>query len=158
MNLTLIDISYVLLFVLAVSSLYSIIISNKTNRVITFFLVPLIIAASIISFYAIHSLQGRPKYEWPEGQIEILSMKLVQPTIWLLVRHEGEQEPTLYGVEWNKETVRLLQLQIQERMNLQLSTQGEFKKPKKQQGSGSQADGKRFWEPLKPKKYDLKEK
>ena len=103
-------------------------------------------------------LQGRAIYKWPEGKIQVVSLVVEQPTIWLLVVHEGDNIPTYYGVEWSPQTARELQRQIQERMDLGLSTEGEFKKPREQsQNSGIYAAGPRYWQPIKPKKQIRKE-
>lgn len=147
--MTLIETSYVLLFILAVVSLYSIIASGK-HRVLTFLLVPLVIAASISSFYAFYSLQGKAIKSWPEGEIEIISLQLTQPHISMLVVHKNELEPTFYSLEWSPEIAKKLQ-EILTRQKMGMSTTGEFKKPeaKPSANGNSSADGPRFWEPKK---------
>ena len=150
MHISLVEASYILLFIVAVSSLYSIIVSNKTNRLITFFLVPLIISASIVSFYAIHSLQGRAIHEWPKGEIQIVSITVKKPKIWLTVIHKGDIEPKFYGIQWTTENAKQIQ-RLAKRMELGISAEGEFKTPRDPKSGGSFSQGPRYWQPLKQK-------
>lgn len=59
--------------------------------------------------YLMHTLNGQPRpvaWEFRKGEPEIIAADWIEgKTVWLLVRWEGEVDPTLYRLGWNKEMV-----------------------------------------------------
>jgi len=115
-----------LLFALAVLTVYALIQLGK-NNVLTFFLIPLALVASIYTSYTLFALQGTPINSLPEGNVEVVWVEVQKPEIFFTVRHLGETEPTYYVIPYTtanaKEMDRLLKAMMKgQRM------EGEFKK------------------------------
>ena len=63
-------ISIGLIFALSVLTVYSLIQLGK-NNILTFFLIPLALVASIFTGYTLFALQGTPINDMPKGQVEV---------------------------------------------------------------------------------------
>ena len=115
-----------LLFALAVLTVYALIQLGK-NNVLTFFLIPLALVASIYTSYTLFALQGTPINSLPEGNVEVVWVEVQKPEIFFTVRHFGESEPTYYTIPYTdknaKEMDRLLKMMMKG-----VRPEGEFKK------------------------------
>ena len=100
-----------LLFALAVLTVYALIQLGR-NNVLTFFLIPLALVASIYTSYTLFALQGTPINSLPEGNVEVVWVEVQKPEIFFTVRHFGKTEPTYYVIPYTtanaKEMDRLL--------------------------------------------------
>ena len=85
-------IASILLFLLAVISVYAL-IKSKSNLVALFFLIPIILSSSIYTGYSIYVLQGTPINGLPEGKVELIWAEMQKPNIVFLVRHENTPTP-----------------------------------------------------------------
>ena len=70
----------ILLFLLAVVSVYAL-IKSKENALVLFFLIPIILASSIYTGYSIYVLQGTPINNLPEGKVELIWAEIQKPNI-----------------------------------------------------------------------------
>ena len=73
----------ILLFLLAVVSVYAL-IKSKGNMIALFFLIPVILSSSIYTGYSIYVLQGTPIYSLPEGKVELVWAEMQKPNIVFL--------------------------------------------------------------------------
>ena len=106
--MTIVEISIISIFFLAAFSLYVLIYNGKKDLT-TFILVPLILIVGTISGYSLQLLKGTPIYQIPVGEVQIVSMHIEKPTIWVLVKGEGDSTPKFYGMPYTKETAENLQ-------------------------------------------------
>jgi hypothetical protein len=141
--------SLCLLVMLATFSLYAIIASGR-HRLFTFILTPIIILSSIISVYAIYSLQGTAIEEIPQGEITIVSVAIAQPNIHVLVVKQGDSEPTYYKFEYSKQRAEQMQ-EILLRQRMQMSTTGEFETKSGNQGNSKHTPGDLIFKPVENK-------
>lgn len=115
-----------LLFALAVLTVYALIQLGR-NNVLTFFLIPLALVASIYTSYTLFALQGTPINSLPEGNVEVVWVEVQKPEIFFTVRHFGETEPTYYAIPYTdknaKEMDRLLKMMMKGQR-----VEGEFQK------------------------------
>lgn len=115
-----------LLFALAVLTVYAVIQLGK-NNVLTFFLIPLALVASIYTSYTLFALQGTPINSLPEGQVEVVWIEVQKPEIFFTVRHMGESEPTYYVIPYTTDNAKEMQ-RLLEMMMKGTRPEGEFKK------------------------------
>ena len=147
----------ILLFLLAVVSVYAL-IQSKKNYLIMFILIPTILCSSIYTGYSIYVLQGTPIYDLPKGKVELVWAEMQKPDIVFLVRHEDEKIPKYYRIPYTKENARLMN-----RLN-QMSAAGHPQEGKfklKEEGGRIQENQDVLFdkikrEPLPPKKNALK--
>jgi len=115
-----------LLFALAVLTVYALIQLGK-NNVLTFFLIPLALVASIYTSYTLFALQGTPINSLPEGEVEIVWIEVQKPEIFFTVRHFGESEPTYYVIPYTTDNAKEMQ-RLLEMMMKGVRPEGEFQK------------------------------
>lgn len=129
-----------LLFVTSVIALYALILSRK-NRIVLLFLIPALLVASVYTGYSIYVLQGTPKAGIPEDtQVEIVWMEVAKPDIRLLLRVEGDTEPTYYRIPYSEENVKELEKAMQQAKALgKEGPDGVFKK-----NTGGEENGGEF--------------
>ena len=106
--MTIVEISIISIFCLAAFSLYVLIYNGKKDFT-TFVLVPLILFVGIVSGYSLQVLKGTPIYNIPTGEVQVISINIEKPTIWVLVKGEGDSTPKFYGMPYTKETAENLQ-------------------------------------------------
>jgi hypothetical protein len=147
----------ILLFLLAVVSVYAL-IKSKENAIVLFFLIPIILASSIYTGYSIYVLQGTPIHSLPQGKVELIWAEIQKPNIVFLVRHEDTSIPKYYRLPYTKENAKLLG-NLSEQAEKGSPQTGEFKPPNKG-GSITVNQDVSFdrikREPLPPKKNALK--
>ena len=104
-------ISIGLIFALSVLTVYSLIQLGK-NNILTFFLIPLALVASIFTGYTLFALQGTPIDDMPEGQVEVIWVEIQKPNIYFLVRPAGETQPVYHRIPYtNKNADKMAELQ-----------------------------------------------
>lgn len=131
---------YLGLFFVASVCVYAI-IHSRTNRILTFLLIPAVLAISLWTWQAIYALQGTPRTVLPWDQkVEVLWTAQLKPWIYLLVVHKGDVQPTYYKIIWNDENQYKVN-QIEKVIQSQGSAAGTFKQP---QGQGT-TDGSFFF-------------
>ena len=150
-------IASILLFLLAVISVYAL-IKSKSNLVALFFLIPIILSSSIYTGYSIYVLQGTPINGLPEGKVELIWAEMQKPDIVFLVRHENTPTPKYYRIPYTKENAKLLS-GLNQQASQGRPQEGEFK-PKETSGTRIENQDVSFdrikREPLPPKKNALK--
>ena len=146
----------ILLFLLAVVSVYAL-IKSKGNMIALFFLIPVILSSSIYTGYSIYVLQGTPIYSLPEGKVELVWAEMQKPNIVFLVRHEDSTIPKYYRIPYTKENAKLLSA-LNQMAGMGHPQEGEFK-PKEEGGLQQENQDVSFdrikREPLPPKKNAL---
>lgn len=146
----------VLLFLLAVVSVYAL-IKSKSNFVALFFLIPVILSSSIYTGYSIYVLQGTPINGLPEGKVEVIWAEMQKPDIVFLVRHENKPIPKYYRIPYTKENAKILQ-GLHQSASMGHPQEGEFK-PKEDGGIRIENQDISFdkikREPLPPKRSSL---
>ena len=118
-------IATLLLFSLAVLTIYAIIQSGK-NNVLTFFLIPLVLISSLYTGYSIYALQGTPIDSLPKGEVEVLWAEVQKPNIYFLVRHVDDPKPAFYRMDYTKENAKKMQ-DLSEKADAGQPSNGEFK-------------------------------
>jgi|TARA_B100001105_G_scaffold251384_1_gene241062 hypothetical protein len=114
-----------LLFALAVLTVYALIQLGK-NNVLTFFLIPLALVASIYTGYTLFALQGTPINDLPEGEVQVLWVEVQKPKIYFLVRHLGKTEPTYYTIPYSDDNAKEMDRMLKA-MQRGIKMEGEFK-------------------------------
>jgi len=146
----------VLLFLLAVVSIYAL-IKSRSNLILLFFLIPIILSSSIYTGYSIYVLQGTPINNLPEGKVELIWAEMQKPDIIFLVRHEDETIPKYYRIPYTKNNAKLL-AGLNKMAGAGHPQEGEFK-PKETGGINIDNQDISFdkikREPLPPKKKAL---
>ena len=118
-------ISIGLVFALSVLTVYSLIQLGK-NNILTFFLIPLALVASIFTGYTIFALQGTPIDDMPDGQVEVIWVEIQKPNIYFLVRHVDDPKPAFYRMDYTKENAKKMQ-DLSEKADAGQPSNGEFK-------------------------------
>jgi len=115
------------LFLLASVSIYAV-IQSRTNRWITFFLVPLILCMSLFTWQAIVALQGTPIAGSPDDKdIEVMWVHNEKPVILLILKIPGEDIPKYHYIPWSEQNSREAR-EMGEKMEQGIPVTGEFKK------------------------------
>jgi|11_taG_2_1085331.scaffolds.fasta_scaffold00339_5 hypothetical protein len=148
-----------LLFTLAVVTVYAIIQTGK-HRLITFFLIPLVLISSLYTGYTIYALQGTPINGIPEGEVEVIWSEVQKPHIFYMVRKEGETKPLYFALPYTKENAKKFAELEEQREGGQVPV-GEFRDTNlENKGSLSRNMEIEFDDitrtPLPPKKKELK--
>lgn len=152
-------ISIGLIFALSVLTVYSLIQLGK-NNILTFFLIPLALVASIFTGYTLFALQGTPINDMPKGQVEVIWVEIQKPNIYFLVRPAGETQPVYHRIPYtNKNADKMSELQ--KKANGGRPVSGEFKETEKGKNDMSKSEDIRFDEiersPLPTKKPVLRD-
>lgn len=139
------------LFFVAAVSVYSIIYS-RTNLVVTFFLIPLVLGVAIWTWQAINILQGTPRDGLPYGdRVEVIWTYQKKPDILLVIR-QGDEEPAYYKIPWTKENQYKVR-RMQEAIAREGRAQGKFQKMPKGYNGSSQSfiftEIERFVDPIR---------
>lgn len=146
----------ILLFLLAVVSVYAL-IKSKGNMIALFFLIPVILSSSLYTGYSIYVLQGTPIYSLPEGKVELVWAEMQKPDIVFLVRHEESPIPKYHRIPYTKENAKLLSA-LNQMAGMGHPQEGEFK-PKEEGGLSQENQDVSFdrikREPLPPKRSAL---
>ena len=123
----------ILLFFLAVVSIYALISSGR-NYLILFILTPLILISSIYSAYTLYSLQGTPVNGFPNGEVEVVWVELANPDILFLARFsEIGGRPVYYRIAYTEKNLEEM-IQIIGQLEQGIAPQGTFDRD---QDSGS---------------------
>ena len=152
-------ISIGLIFALSVLTVYSLIQLGK-NNILTFFLIPLALVASIFTGYTLFALQGTPINDMPKGQVEVIWVEIQKPNIYFLVRPAGETQPVYHRIPYtNKNADKMSELQ--KKADGGRPVTGEFKEMEKGKNDMSRSEDIRFDEiersPLPTKKPVLRD-
>mgnify|MGYP000209159111 FL=1 len=152
-------ISIGLIFALSVLTVYSLIQLGK-NNILTFFLIPLALVASIFTGYTLFALQGTPINDMPKGQVEVIWVEIQKPNIYFLVRPAGETQPVYHRIPYtNKNADKMAELQ--KKADGGRPVTGEFKEMEKGKNDMSRSEDIRFDEiersPLPTKKPVLRD-
>jgi len=141
-----IDLYIIGLFVLAGTSVYAL-IQSKTNRVIVFVLVPLILVMSLYTWRAVTLFQGSPIMGLPyDKQVQIVYVSKRKPNILLLLKHKDTPAPTYYAIPWTKENAqKITQLENYAKKGVKLD--GKFKMPPTMSNSNESPSIE--WEPTR---------
>ena len=118
-------ISIGLIFALSVLTVYSLIQLGK-NNILTFFLIPLALVASIFTGYTLFALQGTPIDDMPEGQVEVIWVEIQKPNIYFLVRPAGETQPVYHRIAYTNKNADKMQ-ELQKKAKNGRPVAGEFK-------------------------------
>ena len=152
-------ISIGLIFALSVLTVYSLIQLGK-NNILTFFLIPLALVASIFTGYTIFALQGTPIDDMPNGQVEVIWVEIQKPNIYFLVRPQGKTQPVYYRILYTKKNAKEMQ-ELQRKAEGGRPVSGEFKETEKGKNDMSRSEDVRFDEiersPLPTKKPVLRD-
>lgn len=139
-----------LIFITSVITLYALIL-NKKNPLVLLFLIPALLTSSVYTGYSIYALQGTPiETGLPtDTPVEIVWMEPAKPDIRLLLRVDGNPEPTYYVIEYTEENVKELNKAIAQAKALgKEGVDGEFK-----QNTGGQEKGGTFNFVQKPRSF-----
>lgn len=151
-------IATILLFSLAVLTIYAIIQTNK-NRLLVFLLIPLVLVCSLYTGYSIYALQGTPISKLPKGEVEVLWAEVQKPHIYFLVRHAGEPQPQYYTMPYSKNNARKMQA-MGEQAEEGKPVTGEFKESEQKNGLITESQEFVFdnirRDPLPPKRKELR--
>ena len=152
-------ISIGLVFALSVLTVYSLIQLGK-NNILTFFLIPLALVASIFTGYTIFALQGTPIDDMPDGQVEVIWVEIQKPNIYFLVRPEGETQPVYHRIAYTNKNREKMQ-ELQKKAEKGRPVIGEIKETEKGKNDMSRSEDIRFDEiersPLPTKKPVLRD-
>lgn len=114
------------LFILAVVSVYSLIMSRQ-NRLATFIMTPMILVMSLFTWQAVTLLQGTPILGLPfNEEVEVIYIRRQKPDILLLIKNENELVPHYYSIPWTEENSKKFAEMEQEAQSGMLM-EGEFK-------------------------------
>lgn len=94
-------IAIIALFVLAVTALL-IAIKYSKHTTLTFFLIPMLLASSVISYYAFKSLEGSPIDGYPTEKFAVLATHVEKPSIIILIRLTETNEIKTHKIPFNK--------------------------------------------------------
>ncbi len=148
-----------LVFALSVLTVYSLIQLGK-NNILTFFLIPLALIASIFTGYTIFALQGTPIDDMPDGQVEVIWVEIQKPNIYFLVRPMGETKPVYHRITYTKKNAEEMK-KLQQQAEVGRPITGEFKETEKGKNDMSRSEDIRFDEiersPLPTKKPVLRD-
>ena len=129
----LVDLYYLGLFFVAAVCVYAIIYS-RTNRLVTFFLIPIVLAVSVWTWQAIYALQGTPRPVLPfDEDVEVLYQAQLRPWIYALILHTKDGELLYYRIPYTEENSYKMN-QIQKQIDRTGRAEGKFNEPR---GSGS---------------------
>ena len=124
-------ISILLLFGLAVLTVYALIQLGRRNT-ITFFLIPVALVASIYAGYTMFALQGTPINMLPKGEVEVLWVEVQKPEIYFTVRHAGTTEPTYYSIPYTDENAKKMN-ELGDKAAKGIKVEGEFSEAEQDQ-------------------------
>lgn len=139
-----------LIFITSVITLYALIL-NKKNPIVMLFLIPALLTSSIYTGYSIYVLQGTPISTGlpTDTQVEIVWMEPAKPVIRLLLRIEGDEEPTYYSIDYTEKNMEELNRAMAQAAALgKEGPDGEFKKS----NGGEESNGEFFFV-QKPKSF-----
>jgi hypothetical protein len=92
------------LFLLALISVYAL-IQSKTNRLVTFVLIPVALIISLYSWQVVKALQGTPIIGLPMNiESRVIYIHNEKPNILFLVQEKSEeyQMPRYYSIPWTE--------------------------------------------------------
>ena len=92
------------LFLLALISVYAL-IQSKTNRLITFVLIPIALVISLYSWQVVKALQGTPIIGLPMNvESRVIYIHNEKPNILFLVQEKSQehQMPRYYSIPWTE--------------------------------------------------------
>jgi len=126
------NIAFILLFLLATVSIYALIVSKK-NYLILFILTPLILSSSVFTAYSIFALQGTPIDGVPNHDVKVLWVEMSKPDIFFVARTEDpddeDRDPKFYRIDYTDENKKTMKkLQEEAAANQGLGVVGKFKK------------------------------
>jgi len=128
-----------LLLGLAILTVYALIQLGR-NNILTFFLIPIALVASIFAGYTMFALQGTPIEGIPEGEVEVVWAEVQKPHIYFTVRHKGEKRPTYYHIPYNENNAKKM-AELAEAAKAGRPEKGQFKK---KDGDQNQDESKSF--------------
>lgn len=146
-----------LLFGLAVLTVYALIQLGRRN-IMTFFLIPIALVASLYAGYTMFALQGTPINALPEGEVEVLWVEVQKPEIYFTVRHMGTTKPVYYKIPYTDDNAKKMN-ELGQQASQGVKVEGKFKMSPSDKGDLSNDkilhfdDIERF--PLPPKKAQL---
>ena len=146
-----------LLFGLAVLTVYALIQLGRRN-IMTFFLIPIALTASLYAGYTMFALQGTPISALPEGDVEVLWVEVQKPEIYFTVRHMGTTKPVYYKIPYTDDNAKKMN-ELGQRASKGVKVEGKFTMSDGDKGDLSNDkklhfdDIERF--PLPPKKAQL---
>lgn len=89
------------MFILAVTTLFFM-IKHSANKVVVFFLTPLLIASSILSYAALRALEGAPIKGYPEYPFAVLSAYVSKPDIIIVVQKSDTKDIKTYMIPFDQ--------------------------------------------------------
>jgi hypothetical protein len=93
------------LFVVALTSVYAL-IQSRTNRILTFVLIPLVLTISVFSWQVVKMLEGTPIMGLPpqDQETRVLYIHNEKPLILFLVAEKSEEYkvPRYYAIPWTE--------------------------------------------------------
>jgi hypothetical protein len=147
-----------LLFGLAVLTVYALIQLGRRN-IMTFFLIPIALVASLYAGYTMFALQGTPINKLPEGQVEVLWVEVQKPTIFFTIRYLGTTQPVYFKIPYTDDNAKKMN-ELGEQAEKGMKVEGEFKKADGDKADLSQRNEIQFDEikrfPLPTKKSQLR--
>ena len=114
----------VMLTVCVVFCLYAVIQSRK-HPLATFVLIPLLLVGSVYSVNLFYHLQGTPRNDVPQGQVEILYIGIAKPNIYVLVQSQQAEHPVYYRMDYTKQRAQQMRKLMEQMGKEQL--RGKFK-------------------------------
>lgn len=114
-----------LLFGLAVLTVYALIQLGRRN-IMTFFLIPIALVASLYAGYTMFALQGTPINKLPEGEVEVLWVEVQKPQIFFTIRYLGTTQPVYFKIPYTEDNAKKMN-ELGERARGDGKVEGEFK-------------------------------
>jgi hypothetical protein len=100
--------SMILMFLLAATTVYVLIITRH-NFITLFFLTPVLLITSIYAGYTVYILQGTPINGIPSGDIKVVWVEMAKPDILFLARGEAGGQPLYYRIPYTKPNAEEMQ-------------------------------------------------
>lgn len=102
-------------------------IQSRKYPLVMFILVPMLLVASVYSVNVFYHIQGTPKHELPQGQIEILYVAIAKPNIYLLVKEDDATHPVYYRIDYTTQRAQQMRKLMQQMGTEQLRGNLRFK-------------------------------
>lgn len=93
----------------------AIIIKQKWSSVLSLILIPFLIFNIGFSWYTIDDLWGHPRHQFSKEEMEILTVIIKKPDIYLLAKGSTDVEPIFYKIPYTEKTEKALK-EAQKRM------------------------------------------
>lgn len=118
------------LILLSVVTLYALITSVQTKPILLTLIIPLTLAASVLSIYTMNWYKGAPLPGFPEENVTIRIIDIGKPEILILAKREKEEFFRYWAVPYTKENAETAAI-AQRGMSNGGIVEGKFSKVKR---------------------------